>query len=889
MFLRMRSGNRRILRGALVLGLASACVVACAANAPLEAVVKGPPSLAAVGTVDASTLQVRRCGDLSRGGAALANADAGAPSSESEADYVPQETSTKTHKGQDLCETADDNLARATREIMAGVGQLPKGAQRPWDRKTPPQYLRSIDARLSLTSPEKAKLAANGFVVLPRTAQASYGWAMHEVHQSELPVFVSMDAILFAIFSSNDKLIAALEQRSLAPKLDAALTTMHCALAEHHTRYPAEVAADVDLYLTVARSLLAAHAVPSVLGVDEEAAKLTAMATKAQRPEILDVFGRSRYVDFSQYVPRGHYAQLPTSYPGEEAQASPLAAYFRAGMWLSRMELNIASRGSRSSDPGAGPNPAETPREANVALALADLVRASGAANDLRQVTSAWTVLAGRREDLSADDLGALVRKGHIDRIDDASPAALRIALGDSFQRTARFHRMPEGTRTLPAIFTLLGPRVTPDAPAFMPLVNGQVPGRYMVSAGDVGAMMGLDSAREYLAADIAKYPELGPGLLRAKKIVASADDDKSLYYAWFSAVRSLAEPPAESAPSFMRTPAYADFALGGIAAGYGEIRHNYVLMAGQAYDEGGCDIPDGYVEPRPKTLDALIGYAERGALVSRELDPEDHTYARSYFKNLGTTLGVLRRIVEDEVEGRPLSVAEKRFLSMVVEMTPGSTGNSPTYTGFYFDMFRTRENEALTSPAFIADYYTSSEQGRIAYLGVSAPVMGVFVVDRGGGPRAFVGPVARAFQAESSIENRLSDQTADKADARSAPWERRTTVPALAPVKFLMEATLGDFEHENLKATAWVRTEQSQRVTVTLLDHHRRVLRQLTQTVPAGKRVNYKFDVRGDSVEGVRATIGELTAEGFTSLMNKTVTLSGGGMEFPADDAAGK
>lgn len=865
--------------------LAAGSLAACAGNAPTEAPIKTPPAAHAVAVTDASAPRPKSCAELRR-----ADVDAGEASSAAvEGDYTPPDSTVKTHKSHDLCETADDNLARATREIMAGVGQLPKATGTPWDRKTPPRYLPAIQARLSLTAAEKAKLAENGFVVLPRTAQSSYGWAMHEVHQSELPVFVSMDALLFAIFSSNDKLIAALEERSLVSKLDGALTSMHCALAEKHALYPKDVARDVDLYLTVARSLLASQPVPSALGVDEEAARLTALATKAKGPEILEVFGRSRYVDFSQYVPRGHYAQLPASYPGEEAQPSSLASYFRASMWLSRMELNIASRGSRSSDPGAAPNPAETPREENVALALADLARTSGAATDLRAVTSAWTVLAGRREDLSVDDMLTLAEKAHIDRIDDASPAALRTALGDSFQRTARFHRMPEGTITLPAIFTLLGPRVTPDAPAFVPLVNGQVPGRYMVSAADVGAMMGLDSAREYLTADIAKYRELGPGLTRAKKIVASAEDDKSLYYAWFSAVKSLAEPPGESAPSFMRTPAYADFALGGIAAGYGEIRHNYVLMAGQAYDEGGCDIPDGYVEPRPKTLDALIAYAERGAVVSKALDPEDHTFAVSYFKNLRTTLGVLRRIVEDEVEGRPLSPAEKRFLSMVAEMTPGSTGSAPTYTGFYFDMFRTRENEALTSPAFIADYYTSSEEGRIAYLGVSAPVMGVFVVDRGGEPRAFVGPVARSFQAESSIENRLSDQTADKADKRSAPWEKRTSVPGPAPVKFVMQATLGDFEHENLTASAWVSTEAPQRVTVTLLDHHRRKMREMTHTVPAGKRVNYKFDVRGSTVEGVRVTIGEYTTEGFTSLMDKTVSLTGGDMAFPTDDAANK
>ena len=43
---------------------------------------------------------------------------------------------------------------------------------------------------------------------------------------------------------------------------------MHCALAEAAASYPSEVARDLDLYLTIARSLLVDAAVPSVLGTD---------------------------------------------------------------------------------------------------------------------------------------------------------------------------------------------------------------------------------------------------------------------------------------------------------------------------------------------------------------------------------------------------------------------------------------------------------------------------------------------------------------------------------------------------------------------------------------------------------------------------------------------
>ena len=102
----------------------------------------------------------------------------------------------------------------------------------------------------------------------------------------------------------------------------------------------------MDLYLTVARSLLADTVVPSRLGTDTEAATLVQRAKNANEMATITLFGRARVVDFSQYEPRGHYKSR-----------EGMAPYFRASMWLSRLELNLVSRSSRSSAPGFTPDP----------------------------------------------------------------------------------------------------------------------------------------------------------------------------------------------------------------------------------------------------------------------------------------------------------------------------------------------------------------------------------------------------------------------------------------------------------------------------------------------------------------------------------------------------
>ena len=144
-------------------------------------------------------------------------------------------------------------------------------------------------------------------------------------------------------------------------------------------------------------------------------------------------------------------------------------------MWLSRIEMNLVSRSSRSSSPAPAPDPRETPREAIDALALADLVDRAHAVDDVARLDRAWTLLSGRREDVTVADLTKLRDKAGVSKIELGAFDKLKTAIGNDFQRTARLHPMPEGSTVLPAITTLLGPRVVADAAAFRPLVNGEV------------------------------------------------------------------------------------------------------------------------------------------------------------------------------------------------------------------------------------------------------------------------------------------------------------------------------------------------------------------------------------------------------------------------------
>lgn len=743
------------------------------------------------------------------------------------------------------CAVAQANLKRDEAEILRpkpALAAVPHGA---WDGQAKPQFLESIARRFELQPSELAVIGRAGFAVPARLELPSYTHGYHEIFQSQLPVYITADSIFHAIFASHESIVEQLETNRLSPMLARALDDMHCALAAAAADYPAEVARDLDLYLLVARRLLEADKTPprSALAdsaVEREADGLVEKAMAADALVAVTLFGRPRLIDFTQYGPRGHYTH-------EEV----LQRYFRAAMWASRLEFNLVSRSSRSSAPGTAPDPSETPREALAALALADLATRSGAAKAVADLDAAWAALAGRREDVSIAELAGL-RAAVGSLTDPGAFDKLKAAIGDRFRRTVRLHPMPEGSSELPAIATLIGPRIVADAGALMLLANGAVPGRDRVGVADVAYTLGLDRAKTYLAADLAQYPTLASQLEAARKQAKLAPPGDDLYSAWLAAIRALAEVPAGTQPSFLTGKTGEDLRLNSIAAAYGQLKHNYALVAGQAYAEFGCEIPDGYVEPARAAYQALIGYAARGAKLAALLDAQDRNGARQHFERVGQVLRVLVAIADDELAGRPLSTAQRRWLGMVAELdldrSKPMTGYPPMYTGWYFDLFYQRQSDGMRGADYVADYFTSQEL--VAYVGATAPRLGIFVVDTGGPPRAFVGPVARAYEIHGPLGTRYTDETARTLVQRDEPWAAGYTIPAGPQLSSLQLRY--DSETRQLVLTS---DSALGPATLKALDHHRVAFATLRTTVRKGET---RIKLNDKRIAGVFIEIGQ-------------------------------
>jgi hypothetical protein len=258
-----------------------------------------------------------------------------------------------------------------------------------------------------------------------------------------------------------------------------------------------------------------------------------------------------------------------------------------------------------------------------------------------------------------------------------------------------------------------------------------------------------------------------------------------------------------------------------------------------------------------------LIEYAHRGERAMELLSPKGGEI--EYFQRLGNVLELLSAIGKRELENRPLPDEAQRFLSMVVEATFGwrSTGSSPTFTGWYFDMFHDR-NEAMDGASFIADYYTSTQDSEAAYAGVKGVKLGVFVVDSAGAPRVVVGPVSDSFEATEKLP-RLDDSKVATAHAQ-APWAKSYTIDAVAepPLAIAAKKTSKDDFRDTITMRV-TSTRALGKVTIDLLDHHRKSMQSVTHdvgTAPVvfafpGARLK-KDESNGDGIEGFHVKVGD-------------------------------
>ncbi len=268
-----------------------------------------------------------------------------------------------------------------------------------------------IDAHYSLTPGEKSLLLDHGFVVTERHSRRSFANALLEIFHADLPVFVSTDSILHAVHMSYEDILETVEVSVLTPMLASALSSLHGQLPILADQYAAEprltpMLMDVDVYLTVARTLLGEPVQPQydevVPAVD---AMLAGVASQGLRRYPL-FSSTPRDIDFSQFTPRSHYTK-----------SVALTRYFQAMMWLGRTELYLSA--PKQHDPDLQQKPEDIQRQTIASMLIVEAAEAGDAIPALRDIDDTLRALVGEQDNVTLAHLRALADETGIETAAD--------------------------------------------------------------------------------------------------------------------------------------------------------------------------------------------------------------------------------------------------------------------------------------------------------------------------------------------------------------------------------------------------------------------------------------------------------------------------------------
>ncbi len=153
------------------------------------------------------------------------------------------------------------NISAEGLQQMHDAGKFESGIHQDYNSAV---YFDSIDAKYNLTEFEKSLLQQNGFVISERLKTNSFGGAFLDIFQKDLPVFISTDAILYALHISYDRILKDVELSILIDSVKGMLTRMHSAIPELASNYSSkrdmtQMLRDVDFYLTIGIDLINAQ------------------------------------------------------------------------------------------------------------------------------------------------------------------------------------------------------------------------------------------------------------------------------------------------------------------------------------------------------------------------------------------------------------------------------------------------------------------------------------------------------------------------------------------------------------------------------------------------------------------------------------------------------
>jgi len=644
-------------------------------------------------------------------------------------------------------------------------------------------YFDSIDIKYKLTDYEKSLLQQNGFVVSERLSSNSYGTALNDVYSKDLPVYISTDAILHALHMSYDNILKDVELSVLIDSVKSMLTQMHEGIPALAANYPnnpamAQSLADADFYLTVPLDLLGQQATP-IYSINE--AKISEVMTKIMAADGMgeDTLFSAMPVtyDWSQFKPRGHYA---------DEQHPILANYFRAMIWLGRMEIYLLlPRAQILVDSIAAYKSLQ--RQTIAAMLIRELYDAAKVNGTYNTIENILKFFIGDQDNVTIDNLAYMKNAVNISKASDLLDSLKLMTFQDTLRNQSfasqailsqiLIHDPFKPDSIIPASsFLLFGQRFIIDSYVTSNVVYDRTKScRLLPSSLDPMFALGNSAAGQLLQDEISNY-DYGANLAALRYLIDSYGTDfwqQSFYNLWLNSIRAL-NPPTDrsSLPAFMKTAGFWQEKLNTQLASWAELRHDNLLYAKQSYSAGNtCSFPYTYIEPFTLFYSNLKALAETAANDFSKLNISNSGFMQNviyYFNNLGQIADTLYTITTKELNSTPFTRDEINFLQHTFSPPFDACGGpSVSFLGWYNTLYyEIQDVNVYKNDYIVADIHTApidcmgNPLGWIKHVGTGQVNLGVFMAPLPNNQMtAFVGPVSSYYEYTSTNFLRLTDQ----------------------------------------------------------------------------------------------------------------------------------
>lgn len=640
------------------------------------------------------------------------------------------------------------------------------------DPFTAPDYLepQAVDLaavndldKATLSDAQKEVLARQSFVAAVQDP-VNGPWKFWHVYETAryagLPILITTDSVLNAYHGLFDTLLQRMEEAALYDQCATMTEALYTsASSQWNTASDPAIKEDARLnmaFFAVAGSLLSGGSTAPDVVADEVASEL-ALIEAAAGPQESPILGYTE--DYSQYKPRGHYTR-----------SERLKSYFKAMMWYGHTAFYINPR-----------TPDLTEEEAVGLTRRAILVASSlvGEAKDAWiAIYEPTSFLVGRSDDLSVDDMASVLTEvfgtaqPQPDALTDGGKIATvrekmnELAPPKILSGTVREQGDTENREENERSFRVMGQRFIPDSYAFQQLVwayvGDEANKRDLPMGLDIMAVLGSFEAYKLATEDFgqSQYANYESQIAKVHQEFAAKTEDvwpTSIYTGWLESLQQVMAFPAEGAPAFMQTQAWARKSLNTALGSWTELRHDTILYAKQSVTaEGdGGEEPDtviGYVEPYPAFYSKIaeLAGAMRQGMADYGLADSEATNKLDSMVELAETLA---SIAQKQLAGEELSTDETDIIRWY-----GSYLESLEHFDDTTDQGMTLSPAAERSP-LVADVHTSYNTGLALEEATGYPLVLYAAFEVNGQLQLFCGASYAYYEFTAPLDGRLTDE----------------------------------------------------------------------------------------------------------------------------------